>query len=251
MRIRDPRPLARPRRTPAPIARAALAAAVAVALRVGVQSSLRQEAASGGPEGRGGAGDGPRRRTPPPARRPADRGRVGADLPPARRRQADPPARRARGGAGPRDVLRAGRDRARAGQAAPRSVDLVARAGLSAGEADRRRREARGHRRAGRRARRRPPGPAREVPAGAATLSLSFSGEFNEHLVGLYRVKAGERWYAFTQFEAIDARRAFPCFDEPLLQDPVEVRADRAQGRGRGLEHADRREEARPASSSG
>jgi len=63
----------------------------------------------------------------------------------------------------------------------------------------------------------------REVPAGSATLSLAFTGSFNPKLVGLYRVKTGERWYAFTQFEAVDARRAFPCFDEPSFKIPWEV----------------------------
>jgi puromycin-sensitive aminopeptidase len=53
------------------------------------------------------------------------------------------------------------------------------------------------------------------VGPGTATLTLEFTGEIVEKLRGLYRsVKDGER-YAATQFEAADARRAFPCFDEP------------------------------------
>jgi puromycin-sensitive aminopeptidase len=53
------------------------------------------------------------------------------------------------------------------------------------------------------------------VEPGTATLVLEFHGTIVDKLRGLYRsVKDGDR-YAATQFEAADARRAFPCFDEP------------------------------------
>jgi cytosol alanyl aminopeptidase len=61
------------------------------------------------------------------------------------------------------------------------------------------------------------------VPAGEGILVLAFRGAFNPRLAGLYRVKSGERWYAFTQFEAVEARRAFPCFDEPAFKIPWDV----------------------------
>ncbi len=59
--------------------------------------------------------------------------------------------------------------------------------------------------------------------AGAATLKLSFSGVLNDLLVGFYRSTyvdgdGVEQVIATTQFEATDARRAFPCFDEPIFK---------------------------------
>ncbi len=56
------------------------------------------------------------------------------------------------------------------------------------------------------------------VPAGAAVLHLGFAGRLRKDLSGLYGVSVGKRRYAFTQLEAADARKFFPCFDEPALK---------------------------------
>ncbi len=55
----------------------------------------------------------------------------------------------------------------------------------------------------------------RPLPAGAARVGLRFAGRLRDDLRGLYAARAGSSRYAFTQLEAADARRFFPCFDEP------------------------------------
>ncbi|MFO0739922.1 MAG: M1 family aminopeptidase [Labilithrix sp.] len=61
------------------------------------------------------------------------------------------------------------------------------------------------------------------LPPGHVTLVLEYDAPFDDELAGLYRVKDGESWYAFSQFEATDARRAFPCFDEPVYKVPFDI----------------------------
>ncbi|MBI2474501.1 MAG: M1 family metallopeptidase, partial [Candidatus Taylorbacteria bacterium] len=57
------------------------------------------------------------------------------------------------------------------------------------------------------------------IPKGEAELFLKFKGKLSENMRGFYksRYKVGEteKILATTQFESTDARRAFPCVDEP------------------------------------
>ncbi|MDE3201657.1 MAG: M1 family metallopeptidase [Acidobacteriota bacterium] len=57
-----------------------------------------------------------------------------------------------------------------------------------------------------------------QIPAGAATLSIHYTGILNDELRGFYLSKGDHRNYAVTQFEPTDARRAFPSFDEPAFK---------------------------------
>jgi puromycin-sensitive aminopeptidase len=56
------------------------------------------------------------------------------------------------------------------------------------------------------------------IPAGSATLRLDFEGKLRRDLCGFYAAHVGDAKFAFTQLEATDARKFFPCFDEPIMK---------------------------------
>ncbi|KAF3766168.1 hypothetical protein M406DRAFT_339443 [Cryphonectria parasitica EP155] len=71
-----------------------------------------------------------------------------------------------------------------------------------------------------------------ELPVSKAALTIKFQGIVNHDMAGFYRsqykpavpaaasVPRDDEWHYMlsTQFESTDARRAFPCFDEPNLK---------------------------------
>ncbi len=65
------------------------------------------------------------------------------------------------------------------------------------------------------------------LPKGKIKLTLMFSGALKDNMRGFYfsryMVNNEERYMATTQFEATDARRAFPCFDEPAQKAVFDV----------------------------
>jgi len=69
---------------------------------------------------------------------------------------------------------------------------------------------------------------AESLHAGPWRLFLAFSGVLNDKLRGFYRSTftrsdGSKAMLAVTQFEATDARRAFPCWDEPALKAVFQV----------------------------
>ena len=71
---------------------------------------------------------------------------------------------------------------------------------------------------------------SRSMPAGKATIVVFYTGLLNNELRGFYLSKGPTRNYAVTQFEATDARRAFPSFDEPALKATFDLTLVVAKG---------------------
>jgi len=63
--------------------------------------------------------------------------------------------------------------------------------------------------------------------AGPATATIRYTGVIDRvDSRGVYSQEDNGEWYVVTQFEAISARRAFPCFDEPGWKTPWQLTID-------------------------
>ncbi len=64
----------------------------------------------------------------------------------------------------------------------------------------------------------------RKVEPGPVTLRIAYRGRMSaKESSGVFRRQDRDHWYVYTQFEPLDARRAFPCFDEPRFKVPWEL----------------------------
>ena len=64
---------------------------------------------------------------------------------------------------------------------------------------------------------------ANALPAGRHRMTIAFTNEYNRQAVGLYKVVKNGEPYLYTQFQAIDARKAFPSWDEPGFKPSWEI----------------------------
>ena len=63
-----------------------------------------------------------------------------------------------------------------------------------------------------------------EIPAGPATIHIRYQGKINlKDSAGVFQGKDGAETYLYTQFESTEARRAFPCFDQPNFKTPWQL----------------------------
>ena len=80
------------------------------------------------------------------------------------------------------------------------------------------------------------------VGPGPAKISIRYQARLEDHRVlGAYRRRVDGEWYVYTTFTPVEARRAFPCFDEPRFKTPWDISirvppGDRAFANGREID---------------
>src|SRR5215813_3728420 len=68
---------------------------------------------------------------------------------------------------------------------------------------------------------------AEPLDAGAWTLAIDYAGKFDTlNTTGAFKQTVAGASYVYSQFEAVYARRAFPCFDEPDNKVPWQLTLD-------------------------
>lgn len=64
---------------------------------------------------------------------------------------------------------------------------------------------------------------AQPIGPGRAVVRIDYDAPFGRTAEGLYLASRGGDRYAFTQLEAVAARRMMPCFDEPAFKIPFDL----------------------------
>jgi len=65
---------------------------------------------------------------------------------------------------------------------------------------------------------------SKALAPGPARIHIVYQGKISEKSsAGIFQGLDGKEPYLFTQFESIDARRAFPCFDQPDFKTPWQI----------------------------
>ena len=60
--------------------------------------------------------------------------------------------------------------------------------------------------------------------SGKGVLHVAYQGKISRNSsAGVFQLKEDREWYVYSQFEPTDARRAFPCFDEPSFKVPWQM----------------------------
>nr|CAB3456894.1 unnamed protein product [Digitaria exilis] len=77
-------------------------------------------------------------------------------------------------------------------------------------------------------------GFSNDLPLGEGVLSMKFNGTLNDQMRGFYRskyqYKGKMKNMAVTQFESVDARRCFPCWDEPAFKAKFKITLEVSSG---------------------